>query len=358
MKRTVLIFVSSVMIFAAAGNVNAQETASSYTFVSTPDLFNFDIPNPWPGYESAVNWYLNRIKKQDPAYVLVAGDLINGHWWQEGPRAIEHLGAVYYGGWRKRMERHGLTYLPAIGDHELGDDPWTNEKKYNLIPKYEEVFVKYLDPPRNGPENRKGLAYYVKKGNALIVTVETFTRLNGQVQPTVYGKQLAWLKKVLKNQGSTVDFIVVQGHAPVFGPLKSSSSSQIMIKNGRKSSFWEVMVEHGVDLYLCGEHHALTVHRSDGIWQVVHGTSWGRKGHVQSYLIGNVGPDRLGVEIKTFPLKVTGDHMWNLHKSRGPRENVAIPAFVRKNGPETAGSLTIRKTADGKELVDWSGVFE
>ncbi len=220
------------------------------------------------------------------------------------------------------------------------------------------MYVRYLDPPRNGPEGMEGLAYYVKHGNALIVTVNTFTRINGKMHSTVFNKQLAWFKNVLKKYGPEVDFIVVQGHAPVFGDLKSSSSSKIMVENGTDSQFWKVMKNHGVDLYLCGEFHALNVDRKDGIWQIVHGTSWGRIGHKQTYLVGNVSSNRMKLRIKKFPLKVTGDHMWNLHKSRGPRENVAIPKSVRKNGPETVGTVTIRADGGKKTETGNTGVFQ
>src|SRR3989304_3977431 len=98
-----------------------------WTFVSTPDFFNFDVPNPWPQWDPAVNWYLGQVKKENPDLVLVAGDLVNGHWW-DGPKCIEQMGAIYYENWIRRMRQHDLKYYVGIGDHELGDDPWPPEK--------------------------------------------------------------------------------------------------------------------------------------------------------------------------------------------------------------------------------------
>ena len=328
----------------------------AWTFVSFPDFFNFDVPNPWPQWEAAVEWYLKQVKSENPDFVLIAGDTVNGHWW-DGPKCIEQMGALYYQGWIRRMKEAGLKYYVAVGDHELGDDPWPKEK-VELVPHFERVFAGHMDMPDNGPENKKGLAYYVLHKNVLVVTVETFELVDGQLHVDVLGEQLEWFKRVLAEH-KDVDYIVIQGHVPIFGSPKSRSSSELMLEGARQSEFWQAMKEAGVDLYLCGEFHDVTINEADGIWQIVHGSSWGRQVvDTQDYLVCTVYPDRLQLEMKSFPMQVKGDHMWNLHKDRGPREIVEISNETKQAGPKTTGTLTIKKTESGKEYLNRTGLFQ
>lgn len=334
----------------------AEEKDAPWTFVSTPDFFNFDVPEPWPQWDGAVNWYLGQLKAEDPVFVAVAGDLINGHWW-EGPECIEHMAAHMYEGWIRRMRAHDLRYYTAIGDHELGDDPWP-EDKLALVPHFEQAFVRHLNMPDNGPADRKGLAYYVRHKNLLLVTVETFEERGGELHTSVSGPQLDWFKRVLAENADAAH-IVVQGHVPIYGPVASRSSSRLMLEGGRDTAFYEAMKQGGVDLYLCGEHHAVTVSESDGIWQIVHGSSWGRQAvDTQDYLVCHVYGNRLEVQMKSFPMEAKGDHMWNLHKKNGPRESVEISAETKRNGPQVTGRVTIDKSGPSKRFTERSGIFE
>jgi predicted MPP superfamily phosphohydrolase len=351
----------AVIAFAFCCSVTWPQTdsiasdADAWTIVSFPDFFNFDVPEPWPRWDDAVNWFLDQVSKESPEFVLITGDLVNGHWY-DGPKCIEHMGATYYGNWIRRMQGHHLKYFVAVGDHELGDDPWPPEK-LALVPHFERVFADNLKMPMNGPENKKGLAYSVRHKNMLVVTVETFEEINGELVVTVAGRQLEWLKQTLSDN-KDADFIIVQGHAPVIGKPLARSSSSLMVKDSSENDFWKVMKEGGVDLYLCGEFHAVTINEKDGIWQIVHGSSWGRETvSTEDYLVMNVEGKKLNLEMKSFPMKVKGDFMWNLHKDRGPREIVIIPDEVKASGPKVTGTLTIDKRDGKKTFSNISGCF-
>jgi len=332
---------------------SAQTDDTSWRFVSFPDFFNFDVPHPEPKWDAAVNWYLKQIKSEQPDFVLIAGDLVDGHWW-DSPQQVEHLGNVYYGGWVRRMRKHDLTFYVAIGDHELGDDPWP-AKKIKLAPHFRRAFDRHMQMPRNGPKRRKGLAYSFVHKNTLIVTVETFEIKNGKMHVSVTGDQLAWFDKTLQKHAD-VNHVIVQGHVPILPRVKSRSSSRLMLEGGRDSDFWKTMKRHGVDLYFCGEHHAITAKETDGIWQVVHGASWGRVPTV-NYLVGTVTPMTMHLELKQVPLELDGGHMWNIHKGRGPREIVRISKQTRTKGPRTVGTLVIDKTGGATQYRKRTGAF-
>ena len=48
------------------------------------------------------------------------------------------------------MQRYGLTYYVAVGDHDIGDDPWPPEK-VKLFPPFQRAFSEHFGMPANGP---------------------------------------------------------------------------------------------------------------------------------------------------------------------------------------------------------------
>jgi hypothetical protein len=341
--------------FLSAQDTGKGELTDTIIFVSFPDFFNFDVPNPWPKWDTAINYFLSEVKSENPDFVLVAGDLVDGRWW-DSPQCIEHAGTVYYSGWVERMNQHALKYYTAVGDHELGDDPWP-EKKIKLIPYFEKTYSNILKMPSNGPDNKKGLAYYVRQGDLLLITVETFEVINDSMHTDVRGEQLSWFREVLR-ENKDAKFKVVQGHIPVWGEINYRSSSRLMLDNGKSSEFYKAMIKNDVDLYLCGEFHDITVLESDGLWQIVHGSSWGRKiVNTQDYLVCRIEGNNMYLFMKRIYMDATGDYMWNINKERGPRERMVINEKSVVNGPETVGTITIYKTKDRKDYLNMTGIF-
>ena len=62
-----------------AGKPEPPDTVS-WSFVSIPDFLNFDIEYPQKGWEDALGFIVGSMKKEDPAFAMVAGDLVMGHW--------------------------------------------------------------------------------------------------------------------------------------------------------------------------------------------------------------------------------------------------------------------------------------
>ena len=349
-----------VLLLAVAlsvqGQTSRKERAQSVRFVSFPDFFNFDIPNPWPGYDTAVNYFLTQVKAENPDFVLVAGDLVNGHWW-DSPQCVEHMGSIYYSAWVRRMNEQGLKFYTAPGDHDLGDDPWP-EHKIKLIPSFEKVYAEHLQMPQNGPENKKGLAYYVREGDLLVITVETFEVIDDSMRICVCGEQLEWFQKVLE-ENRDAKFRIVQGHVGLWGEINRRSSSALMLEEGKESEFYQLMKKHKVDAYLGGEFHDVTVLEADDIWQIIHGSSWGREiVNTQDYLVARVNGNELTLLMKRLYIDAQGEYMWNLNKDRGPREIMRINEKSLKNGPETTGTLTIRKENNKREFANRTGFFK
>jgi hypothetical protein len=329
---------------------------ATFYFTSFPDLFNWNIGYPQPGWEEAMDWFLGGMKKEGPAFSLNAGDIMDARWWsnEEEVRRKTHQ---YWGGFKKRFEDKEINLYIAPGDHEYGDDQGL--RIMNLVPVFAQQFSTIFDMPRNGPAHKKGLAYSFAKDNLAVVSVDTFEDAGNRMSMTVSGKQLEWLKKTLEEYQDK-EFIIVQGHVPVFGPVRSKNSSANMLEGGPQSEFWKTMVQYDVDVYLCGEHHRITAKQRDGIWQIVHGALWGTQTDV-NYLRGSVQPGKLTLELFKFDVEYSGGYLGD-HPHRGeknrPRENVSISSDAMLNGPSLVGTLVIESSPSGNKTTKATGVFE
>ncbi len=332
---------------------HAGSDDEEWSFVSFPDFFNFDVAYPQPKWESAIDFFLHNVKREDPAFVLVAGDMVDGRW-HASKYQVRSLAAVYYSGWIRRMRDHGLRFYTCLGDHEVGDNPWP-QKKAKLVPEFKRAYAKWFDMPRNGPEGHKGMTYKVVHNNLLLIAVDTFEMRNGKVHTTVTGKQLAWVDRTLAAH-EDVDHKIVMGHVPILRGVRSRSSSGLMLEEGKSSGLWKTMRKHGVDMYFAGEHHAITAKESGGVWQVVHGASWGRVPTV-NYLVGTVRGEKLDVTLKRIPLELGGGEVWNANKGTGPAEVVRISEEARRRGFKTVGTLTIDKSGEKKRFKSPTGAF-
>jgi hypothetical protein len=324
-------------------------------FTSFPDLFNWNIANPQPGWEEAIDWFLGGMKREGPSFALHAGDIMDARWWS-GPQQVRTKTEAYWSGFKRRFAEHGIDLYPAPGDHEYGDD--RGLRKMELAPVFAEQFAEIFELPRNGPAHKKGLAYSFTRENLTVISVDTFEDAGDRMSITVSGQQIKWLRETLKAHRDR-EFIIVQGHVPVFGPVASKDSSANMLEGGTDSAFWKTLVEYGVDVYLCGEHHRITAGRKDGIWQIVHGALWGTQRDL-NYLRGSVWPGRLVLELFTFKVDYGGGyldghpHRWWFNR---PRERISISPETLRDGPQPAGTLVIEARAGGNETVRADGAF-
>jgi len=332
-----------------------SENGANFRFTSFPDLYNWNIKYPQPGWEQAMDWFLTGMKREGPAFSLNAGDIMDARWWKN-KKQVRRKTRAYWGGFKERFEDKNIKLYVAPGDHEYGDDQGL--KKMRLAPVYAEQFASIFDMPRNGPSHKKGLAYAFTEENLAVISVDTFEKAGDRMEMSVSGKQLQWLKKMLQKY-SDKDFVIVQGHVPVIGPVKSKNSSANMLKGGRDSEFWQTMVDYGVDVYLCGEHHRITAKKKDGIWQIVHGALWGTQTDV-NYLRGSVWDDKMALELFKFQVHysggVIGDHPHRGQENR-PRQMVSISRKAEIDGPASVGKVVIKRGKKQNRTTSKTGVF-
>ena len=346
---------------------NTEKPAAPWTFVSIPDFLNVDVDFPEPKWDDALDFILAGLKSGNPEFVLVAGDLVMGRWWRSKEQ-IEYMADIYYTDWTNRMKKFGLKYYVAVGDHDIGDNPWLPaglKPKRGLtwdctplefIPHFEKAFVKHLQMPDNGIPAKKGLDYYIEHENALIITLDVFdkTLLGEHGEAEITAEQIKWLDDLLTEKRAA-KFKIIQAHTPIAGPVRKKRSSGLMYRGGTSSELWKIMAKHDIDLYLCGEVHAITVIEKDGIMQISHGSLVGYNEEAH-YLAVSVLEDEMHLDLKWVPLELSGRR---LQQSAGnePFEFVSISPESKQKGFYSVGTATLQKKGKKKVFLQKTGYF-
>ncbi|TRX62036.1 hypothetical protein FNH22_01555 [Fulvivirga sp. M361] len=323
-----------------------KESEKTWTFVSVPDFLNKDARYPHPGFEEAFSYFLDAVKAENPDFILVPGDLVDGRWpsiLEPTEESILKNAAIFYPAWKARMEAKGLKYYVSVGDHEVGDNPWPEEKA-KLVPLLEEQFRNYMRMPMNGPDHMKGLAYSFIHNNTLFVSVDVFEPgqgAEGHIVAQVSGKQLEWLGNVLAEK-KEVDHVIVMGHTPILAPVNKLNSSGMMLEKGRESDLWKTLTKHNVDLYLCGEVHAITCTEEDDVQQVAHGSLFGWNPTV-NYLVAKVSSDQIQLALKEIDIIPRVENRKSLAAIISPE--------AMEKGFRTIGTMTVDKSGKQTEKL-------
>jgi hypothetical protein len=201
---------------------------------------------------AAINSAIERFSPA-PEFVVFAGDAIWG-----APNEPDELRRQ----WRHFTEREtawatkaGMPVYHCTSNHD------TYDRLHEEV--WREVF---RSVPDNGPPDQLGLSYWIRRGDLLLVFVNTsFSGLGG------YGHvEHTWLESVLRENADAAHKLVV-GHHPVH-PVNGYDEHPlwcIVPEEGR--AFWKVLVRHGVAAYLCSHIIAFDVQVHDGVPQVLTG---------------------------------------------------------------------------------------
>lgn len=329
-----------------AGAARTTE-AAPWRFVSIPDFLNNDVDYPDPAWDSALDPFLDAVAAEEPDFVIVPGDLVMGHWW-ESEETVDALASQYYGAWQKRMAAHDLTAYPAVGDHEVGDNPWTPARAA-LVPAMKAAFARELATPVNGPAGQRGTAYEVTHKNLTLLAVDQFDAGPGRGMTLgVGGDQLEWLRDRLAERET--GHVVVMGGLPVLPAPRIRSSSGDSEPGGAGAPLWSALREGRVGLYMSGEQHDVNVAAKDGVVQVINGSQPGVVPEL-NYLVVTVHPDRFELELKTLALEITEGSELQAGGLRTRPELVTISDAERERGPQPAGAMTVATDGSGAARV-------
>lgn len=151
------------------------------------------------------------------------------------------------------LSRAGIPLYHTTGNHTIFDV------------QSEKIFREMLPAlPQNGPSGQQGLSYHIRRGDLLLVFVNTLWSgfgVEGQVETD-------WLKRTL-NEQADARFKFVLGHHPVFATNGNAAPFQRTIEPANGKEFWDVLVEHRVIAYLCSHMLAFDVQVHRGVLQIM-----------------------------------------------------------------------------------------
>ena len=211
---------------------------------------------------------------------------------------------------------------------------WLKDKKYPLYQstsnhhvyskESEDLFKKHNPQiPQNGPEGFKGLAYWIRKENLLYVSTHQPDRR--RYQQYLRMDDTAWLDEVLA-MNRDADYKFVAGHYPVYPVNGYLENPRWCFKPDERKGFWDTLVRHGVDAYLCSHIIAFDTQIHQGIPQICSGgagTTYGYRGMMpgttEYYHATQIAVDKKGLRYQVLDVH---DKM---------RESLSWPFSLGKN---------------------------
>ena len=199
-----------------------------------------------------VNQVIARLEPP-PAFICFLGDEIKGLLADD-----EALRAQ----WRYWLE-HEMAWLDRATT-PLYHCP-ANHTAYD--PASEQVFRQVLAHlPQNGPAAQRGLSYFVRRDDLLLIFVNTmWSGLGGEGRV-----ETAWLAQTLRDHTDARHKLVL-GHHPVHPINGYAGEYQRTIEEEAGRAFWQILVEHNVLAYLCSHIMAFDVQVQQGVLQILTG---------------------------------------------------------------------------------------
>lgn len=297
-----------LFLFFIAYSTIAQTSFEKWRFINIPDYHKaeglaMNGADRDERIEEQKAGFVEMYKKHGGELITIAGDAVSGHWYRNSylkkfkskkgyenfsteQVILESAKLSYQGLWDIIEESGYENFLMAVGDHEIGDNPWGKKSQVvKYIPTFREGFSKVFTLGKDGqsrftkkignalprPVGTKyehtSNAYQHK--NVLFVTLDMFRFDSkdkilgdqGVVSGDISGKHFEWLEHVLKEARKieSIKHIVVQSHLPIIYPVRKYASSGMLVDDNESEKILNLFRKYRVDLYLAGEVHMNTV---------------------------------------------------------------------------------------------------
>ncbi len=198
---------------------------------------------------ASVNAVLARLSPA-PEFILFPGDEVIGL--TGDPAALQAQWRHWLDVEMAWLDRTAIPLYHATSNHTTYDR------------MSERIFTETLPHlPRNGPSDQKGLSYFIRRDDLLLVFVNTcWSGLGGEGHV-----ETDWLGATLRQHADARHKFVV-GHHPVFPINGFSGAYQREIGPEHGPAFWALLVEHSVFTYLCSHILAFDVQVHQGVLQI------------------------------------------------------------------------------------------
>jgi hypothetical protein len=197
---------------------------------------------------ASVNAIVRRLRPQ-PEFILFPGDEVIGL--TPDAEALRAQWRHWFDTEMAWLDRAATPIWHTTGNHTT----------YDVMS--EAVFRAVLGLPNNGPPGQCGLSYFVRRGDLLMVFVNTlWSGLGGEGHV-----EIEWLETTLREHGDTRHKLVL-GHHPVFPVNGFGGTYQREIGHEYGRRFWDILVNENVLAYLCSHILAFDVQAHRGVLQI------------------------------------------------------------------------------------------
>lgn len=118
--------------------------------------------------------------------------------------------------------------------------------------------------PQNGPADQKGLSYFVRRGDLLMVFIHTLWSGAGGEGHV----EMAWLAETLADHAD-VQHKLVFGHHPIYPVNGFSGEFQREVGEVHGRQLWQLFVKHNILAYVCSHILAFDVQVHEGVLQIL-----------------------------------------------------------------------------------------
>ncbi|MEN6318406.1 MAG: metallophosphoesterase [Syntrophaceae bacterium] len=248
-----LLLLSLFITSCARVGVPHQEYLASWKFAVISDTqgSNKNESNKSCINDAVVKAIADDIVRENPDFVLVAGDLVNG-WFRNGGTDY----TAQYANWKEAMSpvyNAGIRVYPIRGNHDSGPERLAlpplpahleppSDAPVLLKKAFQNAFPEFYIP-KNGPVHEEGLTYSFSHKNAFIVGLDQFTVGQHKINQE-------WLDRQLK--GSSLPHVFVYGHEPAF---ETNHKDNLSFFPKERDIFWDSIGRAGARIYFCGHDH-------------------------------------------------------------------------------------------------------
>ena len=196
-----------------------------------------------------VNGVLRRLAEM-PQFICFPGDEIMGL--TASADVLRRQWAYFFEHEMAWLDRAAIPLYHTTGNHTAYDA--MSEDVFRAV-------MAHL--PQNGPPNQRGLSYFVRRGDLLMIFVHTlWSGLGGEGHV-----ETEWLEQTLE-QHKDARRKLVFGHHPVWAVNGYAGDCQRHIERQNGRRFWEALARHEVLAYVCSHILAFDAQLRQGVLQI------------------------------------------------------------------------------------------
>jgi DNA repair exonuclease SbcCD nuclease subunit len=188
-----------------------------------------------------INKIIDAVKKEKPSFVVVNGDLVNGY-----SSKLEKQLVTWRDTFMPPLLDAGIKVYSCRGNHDAANGK-AKRSKTTALKIWQKVFSDKFAFPDNGPSGEKGVTYFIKSKNVLLLVFDSYTKKMKHKVNT------EWMSQVLqKEKTSNSMHVFVMTHEPAF----SVQHKDCLESNPKeRDKFLELFLTNGGRSFFCGHDH-------------------------------------------------------------------------------------------------------